>query len=437
MKSKLRTLRTAEQRQEFLSRLNPHEKENLSRTWWAWAHEPQIPPTGQWRKWLLMGGRGAGKTRSGAEWLKSIILKDHYALGDAAGRVALIGETYQDALAVMIEGESGLMAIHSKDKRPKWNASRRQLEWPNGTIGQVFSANDPESLRGSQFGAAWCDEVVKWRHLETTFDMLQFCMRLGSMPRQMITTTPKPLAFLKKMLKEKSTSVTRSSTFVNSGFLAPGFLAYVTDEYAGTRLGRQELNGEIIEDREGALWQRSQLDELRVKNHPPLKRIIIAVDPPASSNAKSDACGIVAAGKDGDGICYLLADVTIQGVVPEKWASVVTALYHRLEADCVIAEVNQGGDMVKSVLGMADPSLPIRAVRASRGKWLRAEPIAMLYAKGRVRHVGSFPELEDQLCDFGPDGLANGKSPDRLDAMVWALHELALSSRGNPRIRSA
>ena len=383
-----------------------------------------------------MGGRGAGKTRAGAEWLKSIVTKDNYTIGNSAGRVALIGETFQDARAVMIEGESGLLSIHRKDERPKWIASRRLLEWPDGTIGQVFSANDPEGLRGSQFGAAWCDEVVKWNHVEDTFDMLQFCLRLGTMPRQMITTTPKPLALLKKLLDEEATAVTRATTYVNSGFLAEGFLDFITAEYGGTRLGRQELDGELIEDRDDALWKRDLLDAQRVRGHPPLCRIVIAVDPPATSTVRSDACGIVAVGKDGEGVCYVLADGTIQGAAPEIWAGEVIRLYKRLGADCVVAEVNQGGDMVSTILKMLDPALPVRPVRASRGKWLRAEPVAMLYSRGIVRHVGTFPDLEDQMCDFGPDGLSDGRSPDRLDALVWALNELALKAAKQPRIRA-
>jgi len=422
---------------EFSRSFNKYEAEEFIHSWWLTAHETQIPPLDNWRTWMLLGGRGAGKTRAGAEWLRSIVAKDGFTIGDSAGRVALIGETYQDVRSIMIEGESGLLAVHRKDKRPSWIASRRELIWPDGTIGQVFSANDPEGLRGNQFGAAWCDELVKWPYLETTFDMLQFCMRLGKMPRQMITTTPKPLALLKKLMLERSVSISRSSTFVNEKHLASGFLEFITAEYGGTRLGRQEIEGEIIEDREDALWQRSQIDAQRVKAHPPLNRIVIAVDPPATSNSRSDACGIVAVGKDSEGICYVLADCTLQAVRPEKWAKAVSQLYARLAADCVVAEVNQGGEMVESVLKMADPDIPVIAVRAIRGKWVRAEPVAMLYARGRVHHVGGFVELEDQLCDFGPDGLSNGRSPDRLDALVWALNELILKNTSIPKIRSA
>ncbi len=384
----------------------------------------------------MMGGRGAGKTRAGAEWLRSIVAKDNYTIGDSAGRVALIGETYQDVQAVMIEGESGLLSVHRKDKRPRWIASRRRLEWPDGTIGQIFSANDPDGLRGSQFGAAWCDEIAKWPYVDATFDMLQFCMRLGKMPRQMITTTPKPLSFLKQLVTSKSTAVTHSSTFENGVNLAPGFLDYVTGQYGGTRLGRQELDGEIIEDRQDGLWKRSDLEAMRIAMTPPLQRIVIAVDPPASSGAKSDACGIIAAGKDAEGLCYVLADATLQGVSPEVWSKQVVMLYHRYGADCVVAEVNQGGDMVKTVLTMIEPSLPVVPVRASRGKWVRAEPVAMLYAQGKVRHTGGLAELEDQMCDFGPDGLSNGRSPDRLDALVWALNELVLRNQKQPKVRS-
>lgn len=436
MKNKWKYFQDKSQRIELLDSLTRFEQEALYRDWPLWARINQLPPRGLWRTWLMMGGRGAGKTRAGAQWLSAIVNGDPHFMGDSAGRVALVGQTFQDVRSVMIEGESGLLAVNRKDQRPTWIASRRVLEWPNGAVGQVFSANDPDGLRGNQFGAAWCDELCKWNHLEATWDMLQFCLRLGTDPRQMVTTTPRPLALICKLMKDGKTKITRASTYENENFLAPGFIDFITDEYAGSRLGRQEIDGELIEDREDALWNRALLDQNRIKCTPPLQRIIVAVDPPVTATSKSDSCGIIGVGKDSEGICYVLADLTISQAKPEKWAAKVVSLYHRLGADCVIAEVNQGGDMVQTVLAMADPTLPVRPVRASRGKWLRAEPVAMLYAKGKVRHIGTHPELEDQMCDFGKDGLSNGRSPDRLDALVWAINELAFKPQSRPRIRS-
>lgn len=437
MKSKLPLLQSETQRLEAIDALPFIEQEILKADWPIWARENQLPPMGDWRTWLLMGGRGAGKTRAGAEWLRAIVKADKHFLGDAGGRIALVGETYQDVRSVMIEGESGLLAVHPDHEKPNWIPSRRRLEWPNGVIGQVFSANDPDGLRGNQFGAVWSDELAKWPYLDATWDMLQFCLRLGNNPRQLVTTTPRPLALLKKMLVDETTVVTRSSTIDNKGNLAPGFVGFVTSEYGGTRLGRQEINGEIIDDREDALWRRAQLENLRVRNNPPLKRIIVAVDPPATSTANADACGIVGAGKDSEGICYVLADETLHNATPQMWAKKVVELYNRLGADAVVAEVNQGGEMVETILSMVDSTIAVRPVRATRGKWVRAEPVAMLYARGSVRHVGSFAKLEDQMCDFGPDGLSQGRSPDRLDALVWALHELALKQQSVPRIKPA
>jgi phage terminase large subunit-like protein len=384
----------------------------------------------------MLGGRGAGKTRTGAEWIKAIVFGNRHIPGDAAGRVALVGESYADARAVMVEGESGLLAIHQRRDRPVWNPSRRQLSWANGTIGQIFSASDPEGLRGSQFGIAWCDELAKWDYLNETWDMLQFCLRLGSGPRQLATTTPKPLPLLKKLLADPATVVTRSRTADNRANLAPGFIDYLNETYGGTRLGRQELDGEIIEDAENALWQRNLIEANRCEIPQELGRIVIAVDPPASAGVTSDACGIVAAGKDNAGICYVLADRTLQRASPLEWAKAAIALYYALEADAIVAETNQGGDMVKSVIQNVDRSVPVVPVKAKRSKWLRAEPVALLYERGRVLHAGRFPELEDQMCAFGYDGLASGRSPDRLDALVWAVSALALNETAMPKIRT-
>jgi phage terminase large subunit-like protein len=309
------------------------------------------------------------------------------------------------------------------------------LEWKNGAVAHVFSAEDPDSLRGPQFEAAWSDEIAKWRYGEEVWSMLQFGLRLGTHPRQLITTTPRPIPLLKRLLADPGVAVSRARTADNADNLAPAFLATVAARYAGTRLGRQELDGELIEDRADALWTRAGIEACRIRAAPPLARIVVAIDPPASSSKRADACGIVAAGIDEAGHGYVLADETAQGLKPPEWAAKAVALYRRLEADALVVETNQGGEMALSVLHEVDPTVPVVSVRATRGKYLRAEPVAVLYAQGRVSHIGPWSELEDELCDFGPGGLSSGRSPDRLDALVWALSELMLRERATPRIR--
>jgi len=383
----------------------------------------------------VLGGRGAGKTRAGAEWVRTIALGDP-KLGIAPlSPIALIGETEHDAREVMVEGVSGLLAVHRRKDRPTWIPSRRRLEWRNGTVAQVFSAEDPESLRGPQFAAAWSDELAKWRHAEATFDMLQFGLRLGERPRQVITTTPRPIALLKRLIADPATALTRAGTVANSCNLAPAFFDAVIKRYVGTRLGRQEIDGEIIEERADALWSRAKLEDCRVAAAPPLQRIVVAIDPPASSHKRADACGLVAAGRAEDGTIYVIADETAAELSPAGWANKAIALWRRLSADALVAEVNQGGDMVRAVIGEADRSVPVVEVRASRGKWLRAEPVSHLYEQGRVKHVGVFPALEDEMCDFGLDGLSQGHSPDRLDALVWAVTALTFAAKAEPRVR--
>lgn len=395
-----------------------------------------MPPPGDWPLWLLMGGRGAGKTRAGAEWIRARALGHRWCQPDGAGRIALVGETFSDVREVMVEGVSGILAVHPKADRPTWIPSRRRLEWQNGAVAQAFSSEDPEALRGPQFDIAWCDELAKWHHAEETFDMLQFGLRLGLRPRQLVTTTPRPVPLLKRLLKQRGSVVTHAPTRANALFLAPGFLEAIVGRYAGTRLGRQELDGEMIEDRPDALWSREGLEAVRVEAVPEaFSRIVIAIDPPATASKTSDACGIIAAGLADDGKAYILADRSRAPAKPSEWAEAATGLWHGLQADCLIAEVNQGGDMVGEVIASADPAVPVKKVRASRGKFSRAEPVAMLYDQGKVRHVGAFPELEDEMADFGPGGLTNGRSPDRLDALVWAVSELMLTAKAKPKVR--
>jgi phage terminase large subunit-like protein len=388
-----------------------------------------------WTTWLVLGGRGAGKTRAGSEWVRGIALGEPDFSDHAVGHIALIGETFADARNVMVEGPAGILAVHARRERPTWSPSLRRLEWPNGAVAQVFSAEDPDSLRGPQFEAAWADELAKWKHGEETWDMLQFGVRLGTRPRQMVTTTPRPIPLLKRLLADPKVAVSRVRTVDNAANLAPAFLETVIGRYGGTRLGRQELDGEIIEDRPDALWTRDVIELNRVGEAPSLMRIVVAVDPPASSSKRADACGIVAAGLDEGGIAYVLEDATASGLKPPEWAAKAVALYRRLQADALVVETNQGGEMATGVIREVDPAVPVVSVRATRGKYLRAEPVSVLYAQDRVRHVGALPELEDELCDFGPGGLSTGRSPDRMDALVWALTDLMLRERKEPRVR--
>ncbi len=410
------------------------EVEFVATDWTAWSRPDQLPPEGDWTTWLVLGGRGAGKTRAGAEWVRGMALGLKGFCERPAGRIALVAETYSDLREVMIDGVSGLLAVHPRWDRPTYEPSRRRLVWRNGAIAHGFSAEDPESLRGPQFDAAWCDEIGKWKSAEETWDMLQFGLRLGRLPRQIATTTPRAAPLLKRLLADPATAVTRATTRANAANLAPGFLQAVVGTYAGTRLGRQELDGEMLEDREDGLWTRAAIDEGRVAAPPELRRIVVAVDPPAGG-IKSDACGLVAVGLGTDGRAYVLADETLHATRPEVWASRAAALWRRLEADALVAEVNQGGDMVRAVIGQADPEIPVLSVRATRGKWLRAEPVAALYAQGRVAHVGVHRALEDEMMAFGLDGLADGRSPDRVDALVWAVTHLMLGAKGRgPRV---
>ncbi len=423
----------------LLAKLQSNELERWSHDWLQFSHPHQRPPAaaqggGAWRTWLILGGRGAGKTRAGAQWVRALALGElPYAV--SGGRIALIGESEHEVREVMIEGVSGLLAVHRPHERPRWIPSRRRIEWANGTVAQAFSAEDPESLRGPQFHAAWADELAKWRHAEAAFEVLQFGLRLGAHPRQVITTTPRPIALLKRLIADPATAPTRAGTQANARHLSPAFLDHVLERYAGTRVGRQEIDGEIVEDRPDALWSRALLETCRVDTAPPLQRIVVAVDPPASTGKRADACGLVAAGRAADGAIYVIADETVGGLSPAGWAARSIALWRRVEADALVVEVNQGGDMVRAVIGEADRTVPVVAVRASRGKWLRAEPVAALYEQGKVKHAGVFPALEDEMCDFAPDGLSSGRSPDRLDALVWAVASLSFGAKGEPRVR--
>lgn len=384
----------------FLAALPGELAEPLLKDWEVWARPEQMPPAGSWTTWLVLGGRGAGKTRAGSEWVRGAALGRRPFARRACGHIALVGESLADAREVMVEGVSGILAVSARGERPHWQPSRRRLEWGNGAVAQVFSAADPESLRGPQFDAAWSDELAKWPAAEAAWDMLQFGLRLGEQPRQVVTTTPRPVPILRRLIADASTATTRMATAQNAANLAPGFLETVVKRYEGTRLGRQELGGELIEDREDALFSREAIERGRVAAPPELSRVVVAVDPPASSGARSAACGIVAAGLGEDGVGYVLGDATAVAATPERWAGAAVGLYHAVKADRLVAEVNQGGEMVRTVIAETDPTVMVVPVRATRGKWVRAEPVALLYAQGRVRHVGVMPELEDQMCNW-------------------------------------
>lgn len=394
-----------------------------------WADKPQLPPPGDWLIWLLLGGRGAGKTRAGAEWIRSRI-----SSGD--GRVALIGPAFADVREVMIEGPSGLRQIGPADKRPAYESSRKRLVWPNGAVGYAFSAEDPDSLRGPQFSAAWADEFAAWSRPQATLDTLRMGLRLGAHPRLMVSTTPRPIPALKRLLTQDGVVMTCRTTEANAANLGTGFVAAMQAAYGGSRLGRQELDGELIEDPPGALWQRDLLERVQVKTYPELEQLVIAIDPPASAGPTSDECGIIAAGAGGPATlrqAYILADHSFGPARPAEWAQRAVTAFETHQADCVIAEANQGGEMVASVLKTQRPDLPVRLVHASRGKRTRAEPVAALYEAGRVFHAGAFPALVDQMCAFGAPG-ATSTSPDRVDALVWAVSALLLGRRGSPRL---
>jgi phage terminase large subunit-like protein len=425
---------------EDLASLDPETLGFILSDWQLWARDDQLPLTRteaglDWRVWLILGGRGAGKTRAGAEWVRAKALGIAPLGAEPARRIALVGETLADVRRVMIEGVSGLLAIHSESERPTLEVSKSQLVWPNGAIAQMFSAEDPDSLRGPQFDAAWCDELAKWRRPEETWDMLQFGLRLGNSPAIAVTTTPRPLPLLKSIMADPATAITRAPTSANASNLAPAFIAEMERRYAGSVLGRQELMGEIVDEQSGSLWRRDWIEKSRVTECPELRSIVVAVDPPVTATARSDACGIIVAGLGADGRAYIAADRSLQGREPQVWARAAVRAYREFMADRVVAEVNQGGDLVVSILRQIDEAVAVRTVRATRGKWLRAEPVAALYAEGRIAHVGVYSTLEEQMLAFGADGLARGRSPDRVDALVWAITDLMIDRPAPPAIR--
>jgi predicted phage terminase large subunit-like protein len=405
-------------RARLLSSLSPRTAYMVEHDWELRAHPGQLPPPGDWRVWLLLAGRGFGKTRTGAEIVRSRVTAHR------ARHVALVAPTAADARDVMVEGESGLLAVSLWGDRPEYEPSKRRLTWRNGAVATIFSADEPERLRGPQHDFAWCDELAAWRYPEA-WDMLMFGLRLGDDPRAVVTTTPRPTKLIKALIDDPKVVVTCGSTLDNRENLAPAFLDQIVRRYEGTRLGRQELDAEILEDAPGALWSRAAIEAARATAVPELTRIVVAIDPAAGSGEHSDETGIVVAGRDAHGHAYVLADISGR-YAPVEWARAAIAAYRAHNADRIVAEVNNGGEMVEATLRMVDPNVPFTAVRAARGKVARAEPVAALYEQGRVRHLGAFPLLEDQMCGFSADfdRAAAGYSPDRVDALVWALSEL-------------
>ena len=392
----------------------------LRSDWLYLAYPQQLAPEGNWRIWLFLGGRGAGKTRAGAEWIADGVRRRRLR------RIGLVGATWHDVRSVMIEGESGLLAATSA----KFEPSNRRIKWANGAIADVVSAEEPDAVRGHQFDAVWADEFCKWANPQESLDMVLMALRLGHDPRMLVTTTPRNIAPLKALLAMPDVVTTRAATRQNAPHLAATFLTGLELRYRGTRLGRQELEAELIEDNAAAMWKRDWIERARLRQRPALTRVVVAVDPPVS--IAGDECGIVVAGlaEDGDGV--VLADRSVAGLSAAGWAAAVADAFLAHQADSIVAEANQGGDMVRQVLVDALPNAPVRLVHATRDKRTRAMPAAALYEQGRIHHLGALAELEDQMVTY--DG--HGKSPDRLDALVWALAELFPLRRVNPKVRN-
>lgn len=418
-----------------LRTLSDEERREIRHYWPAWARDEQLPPAGaDWRLWLILAGRGFGKTRAGAEWIR------HVAERTPEARIALVAANLGEARAVMVEGESGLIERASPGRVPQFEPSLKRLTWPNGAQALLYSAGEPESLRGPQHSHAWCDEVAKWENVNDralrAWDNLMLGLRLGETPQVLATTTPRSVPLLRRLLAEDDAQIARGRSEDNADNLPARFLRDMRRQYGKSLLGRQELDGELIADVEGALWTRAMLEQARepAASSAPV-RTVIGVDPPASSGG--DACGIVVCALGEDGVARVLADCSVEKASPEKWARAVAKAAAAWHADRVVAEANQGGAMVASVLRAADLALPLRLVHASQGKTARAEPVAALYEAGRVRHAGQFPRLEDELCGLVAGGKYEGpgRSPDRADALVWALTELVLKRKTVPRVR--
>lgn len=413
--------------------LTPEQAEALLWDWETWARPKQRPPEWDWRVWLIMAGRGFGKTRTGAEYIRQ------QASGGRSGHIALVGRTAADVRDVMVEGPSGILAVHPKWDRPNYEPSKRRLTWPNGAIATCYSAEEPDRLRGPNHDLAWADELASWKYMDTWIQLM-FGLRIGdnprcvvtTTPRCVVTTTPRPIKILRELLEAPTTAVVRGSTYENRENLAPAFFEEIIKQYEGSRLGAQEIYAEILDELEGALWNRDNLERNRVKEVPEMIRIVIAVDPAVTAGEGSAETGIVVAGLGVDREYYVLDDLSVKAS-PSTWASASVTAFHDWEADRIVGEVNNGGDLVEHTIRTVDRKVPYRAVRASRGKRRRAEPIAALYEQNRVHHVGMFAKLEDQMCNF--TGEQEGEQLlDRMDALVWALTELS-GGKPTPKVR--
>ena len=405
---------------EYISTLDNDEIKAMQYDWEVFRRPKQTAPESDWRIWLILAGRGFGKTRTGAEYVRAMVNSNRIK------QMALVGRTAADVRDTMIEGDSGILSICPKHERPRYIGSKRRLTWENGARAICYSAEEPDRLRGPNHDFAWCDELAAWRYPDT-WDQLIFGLRVGENPRVIITTTPRPTPLMKRLVERDDVVITKGSTFDNRANLSPSFLTDVTDRYQGTRLGRQELYAEMLDDAEGALWTRKTIEDCRVTKHPPLKRVVVAIDPAASDKNRSSETGIIVAGLGEDGRGYVLDDKSIRAN-PQDWATEAVTAYHMYEADRIVAESNQGGDMITHTLKTVDSGIPIKLVHATRGKHTRAEPGSALYEQGKVSHVGAFPELEDQLCTW----TVEGPSPDRLDALVWAFTNLMLDTQAPP-----
>lgn len=420
-----------DERAELFRNLSGPQRREYDQRWMLWAHRGQLAPPGDWRVWLIRAGRGFGKTRAGAEWVSEI------ARGLPDGRIALVGATAEDVQRVMIEGESGLIAVARTGETVDYRRSVGEVRFSSGAVAAVFSAAAPDKLRGPEHHAAWCDELAKWRYGDAAWDNLMLGLRLGERQRVLVTTTPRPNNLMRRVMALPGLVNTAGTTRDNP-HLPASFVAAMEEMYGGTRLGRQEIDGELVDDVAGALWTRRMIEACRIDACPETVRVVVAVDPPAGTpDGTGDACGIVAVALGSDGVGYVLADASVVGASPEGWARAVAGCARRFGASRVVAERNQGGTMVEHVLRAADAALPLSTVHASEGKAARAEPVATLYERGRVRHVGVFEALENEMCGLVAGGGYHGpgRSPDRADALVYALSELMLGVRGQASVR--
>ena len=404
------------ERTSLISRLTPKQLIDLNWDWRFWARPEQLAPVGDWRIWLILAGRGFGKTRTGAEYVRDCVNSGQ------ARRIALIGRTAADVRDVMVTGPSGILNCYPPDQRPLYEPSKRRITFHTGAVAICYSSEKPAQLRGPQHDLCWADEAAAWSYPYETWDQLMFGLRLGQAPRCVVTTTPRPIQLIKDLVCSKTTQVTRGSTFANRDNLAPAFLEQILDKYAGTSLGMQEIHAQLLEQVPGALWTRAIIDDHRVHQPPrDIKRIVVAVDPAVSHSATSDETGIVVAALGADGDFYVIEDASMRASV-DNWARAVVTRYQLHKADRIVAESNQGGDLVDRILRQVDDSVSVKLIHASKGKYVRAEPVASRYEQGRVHHIGIHPELEDQLCSYSPE-FSSG-SPDRLDALVYAITEL-------------